>query len=198
MLPRLDTAHRNLRPTAAHGGEAGYALTELLLVAALLVVVLGAVLTFGQTTQQLAPRDSERSHVIQEGQVGLHRMTSELRKAHAVNDRGPYFMDVQVLVNGADTRVRYACDVAHPTESTYRRCLRFVNGATTGELVVDRVLNAADSPPDPVFSYTTDAGGVNVTHVQARIELPARGDLQNGHQHRITYSDGFYPRNIGA
>jgi hypothetical protein len=186
------------RPPSASSGEAGYALTELLLVAALLAVVLGAVLTFGQTTQRLAPRDQERGHVIQEGQVGLHRMTRELRKAHVVNDRGPYFMDVQVLVNGADTRVRYACDVAHPSESTYRRCVRFVNGATTGELVIDRVMNAADSPPDPVFSYTTDAGGVNVTHVQARIELPARGDLKNGHGHRITYSDGFYPRNIGA
>jgi hypothetical protein len=169
-----------------------------MLVAALLAVVLGAILTFGEATQRLAPRDHERSHVIHEGQVGLHRMTRELRKAHAVNDRGPYFMDVQVLVNGADARVLYQCDLPHPTEPTYRRCLRFVNGATLGEVVIDRVLNPTDSPADPVFSYTVDPSGVNVTHVEARIELPARGDLKNGHGHRITYSDGFYPRNIGA
>jgi hypothetical protein len=177
--------------------ESGYALIELMVVATLLVVVLGAVLVFGETTQRLMPKDQERSHVIQESQVGLHRMTRELRKAHVVNSRGSYFLDVQVLVNGADTRVRYECDRPHPSESGYRRCLRFVNGGSTGELIVDRVLNAADSPPDPVFSYTTDAGG-NVTHVEARIELPARGDLKSGHGHRITYTDGFYPRNVGV
>jgi hypothetical protein len=198
LLSRDDNTRRADRLPSESSGEAGYSLIELMLVSSLLVVVLGAVLTFGQTTQRLAPRDHERSHVIREGQIGLHRMTRELRKAHVVNARGPYFMDVQLLVNGVDTRVRYQCDVAHPTETPYRRCLRFVNGGTTGELVIDRVLNPSDSPADPVFSYTTDIGGVNVTHVEARIELPARGDLQNGHGHRITYSDGFYPRNIGA
>ncbi len=160
-------------------------------------MVLGAVLSFGEVTQRLAPRDQERSHVIREAQVGLHRMTRELRQAHLVNDRGPYFIDVQVRVNGVDTRVRYECDRPHPVEPAYRRCLRFVNGGATGELVVDRVLNAADMPPDPVFSYTTDAGG-NVAHVEARVELPARGDLKLGHGHRITYADGFYPRNLGV
>jgi hypothetical protein len=177
--------------------ESGYALVELLLVASLLVVVLSAVLLFGEATQRIAPRDQERSHVIQEAQVGLHRMTQELRKAHLVNDRGSYFMDVQVRLGGVDTRVRYECDQPHPVEPAYRRCLRFVNGGAAGELVVDRVLNAADVPPDPVFIYTTDGGG-NVAHVQARVELPARGDLKTGHGHRITYADGFYPRNLGV
>lgn len=168
-----------------------------MLVASLLAVVLSAVLLFGEATQRLAPRDQERTHVIREAQVGLHRMTTELRKAHLVNARGSYFMDVQVRLEGVDTRVRYECDTPHPVEPGYRRCLRFVNGGATGELVVDRVLNAADVPPDPVFTYTTDGGG-NVAYVEARVELPARGDLKSGHGHRITYADGFYPRNLGV
>jgi prepilin-type N-terminal cleavage/methylation domain-containing protein len=182
---------------AAAGRESGHTLVELLVVVALLSVVLAAVLSLGEATQRIAPKEQERALVIREGQIGLHSMTKDLRRAHVVNSRGPFHMDVNVVLGGANTRIRYECDRPHPRESTYRRCLRYVNGAATGQLVIDRVLNAADSPPDPVFTYTTDASG-KVTHVEARIELPARGDLKRGYEHRITFTDGFLPRNLGA
>ena len=58
----LDNAHREKRPPAARRGEAGYALTELLLVSSLLAIVLGAILALGETTQRITPRDTERAH----------------------------------------------------------------------------------------------------------------------------------------
>ena len=61
--------------------EAGFALTELMLVAALLSVVVGAILLFLETAVKVAPEYQERGHVVQEGRVGLEQMTRELRQA---------------------------------------------------------------------------------------------------------------------
>lgn len=169
---------------------------------ATLSFVLAALLSFGETTARLVPRDLERAHVIDEARVGVHRMTRELRNAHLVNEAGAYRIDVDVLVQGASARVRYQCDEPHPTETTYRRCYRFVvaaDGSTgAGQLVVDRILSlGGSSPTAPVFSHVTNASG-KVTYVEVRIEVPARGDLRAGHGHRIALHDGFYMRNVDA
>ena len=76
------------------GEEAGYSLIELMIVASMMVVVLGAVLSLGDAAQRSTPKDLERAHAIRDTQVGLHRMTRELRQAHAarlqlgLRDRG--------------------------------------------------------------------------------------------------------------
>jgi competence protein ComGC len=178
---------------AAPSRESGFALIEQLVVVAVLGVVVAAILSLGETTQRIAPKDSERAFVIRETQVGLHRMTKELRQSHALVSTGTHEMDVRVLVGGTEQRVRYNCSQPHPTEPDYRRCLRYVGTSTTGEVVIDRVLAAAG----PVFSYVTNAQGA-ITYVEASVEVPARGDLRVGHRHRVALHDGFWMRNFDA
>jgi hypothetical protein len=185
VLPRGDNRQAaNPRP-----GEGGYALVELLVVASLLVVVLGAILALGETTQRIAPKESERAHVIRESQVGLHRMTRELRHAFQAPTVSGSTMQADVLVaNGATRTVRYDCDEAHPTDAAYTRCLRQVlSGGTwsAGEVVIDQVLNGT-----AVFSLTPP------DYVGATVEVAARGGLKDGHDHRIILQDGFYMRNL--
>jgi hypothetical protein len=169
VLPPFQTAHRDARPAARIHGEGGYALTELLLVASLLAVVLGAILALGETTQRIAPKETERAHVIREAQVGLHRMTRELRHAYQAPTVTGASMQAHVLATSGATRtVRYDCSQAHPTDPAYTRCLRQVLSGTTwsaGEVVIDRVLNGS-----AVFSLTPP------DYVGARVEVAARGD----------------------
>jgi hypothetical protein len=188
-----------LRPLAS---EDGHGLIEVLLVVALVPVVLGAVLLFGETTFRLAPRDHEQALVARETQVGIHRMTRELRAAHEVHTATASTIDVNVLVRGTNTRVRYDCAIPHPGEATYRRCVRYVVAADSttgpGDVVVDRVLSlGGSSPTSPVFTYETNAVG-QVSYVRVRVEVPARGDLKVGHRHRIALHDGFFLRNTDA
>jgi prepilin-type N-terminal cleavage/methylation domain-containing protein len=179
----------NTQAADARSGERGYSLIELMVVAALLAVVLGAILTLAEATQRIAPQETERAHVIREAQVGLDRMTRELRQAYAAPAVSGSTVEASVLGRGGATRtVRYDCDEAHPTESGYTRCLRQVlTGGTwsTGEVVIDRVLNGTSvftaTPPD---------------YVRAAVEVAARGDRKTGYTHRVILDDGFYMRNL--
>ena len=185
----------NRQAAKPRSGEAGYGLVELLVVASLLVVVLGAILALGETTQRIAPKESERAHVIREAQVGLHRMTRELRHAYQAPPTVPAptvtgsTMEASVLAeNGATRTVRYDCDEAHPTDPAYTRCLRQVlSGGTwsAGEVVIDHVLNGT-----AVFSLTPP------DYVGATVEVAARGGLKDGHDHRVILQDGVYMRNL--
>jgi prepilin-type N-terminal cleavage/methylation domain-containing protein len=172
--------------------ERGFALVELLIVCALLGVVLSAILLFADTAQQVTPREQERSMAIQEAQTGIFRMTRELRQAHQVNVSQPLIIDVNYAQSGVNRQVRYECDEAHPTEATYRRCVRMEAGRPN-EVVVDRVLNTTS-----VFTYTTNTGGA-INHVRVAIDVPARGERPlnaNSYGHRISLYDGFYLRNL--
>jgi type II secretory pathway pseudopilin PulG len=194
VLQPLENAQRDQRPADARGGEAGYALTELLVVMSLLAIVLGAVLAFGETAQRIGPRESERAHVIHEAQVGLHRMTRELRHAYEdVTVSGPRIQADVLMASGSRT-VSYECDRPHPTDSAYTRCLRFLGSSAEGEVVVDRVLNGTS-----VFeAHNLDAasGDTRLDYVRAVVEVAARGDLKNGYGNRIVLDDGFYMRNL--
>jgi hypothetical protein len=180
LLP-LENAQRDKRPPGVRGGEAGYALTELLVVASLLVIVLGAILMLGDTSQRVAPKETERANVIREAQVGLHRMTRELRHAYEDVAVTGSTMAADVL---AQDGVSYDCSRPHPTNSDYTRCVRYVNGVA-GDVVVDRVLNG-----DAVFTLTPP------DYVRAVVEVSAAGDLRHGYDHRILLEDGFYMRNL--
>jgi hypothetical protein len=175
-------------------GEAGYGLIELMMVSTLLIIVLGAILALGETTQRIAPKESERAHVIREAQVGLHRMTRELRHAYQAPTVTGSTMQATVLVAGGTPRtVRYDCDEVHPTDSAYTRCLRHVLSGSTwtgGEVVIDRVLNGT-----AVFSLPTPP---TPDYVGATVEVAARGDLKDGYDHRVILEDGIYMRNLSG
>jgi Tfp pilus assembly protein PilX len=172
-------------------GEAGYGLVEVLVVASLLIVVLGAILALGEATQRMAPKESERAHVIREAQVGLDRMTRELRHAsQAPTVTGSTIEATVLAANGVPRTVRYDCDEAHPSDTAYTRCLRQVLSGSTwtgGEVVIDRVLNGAT-----VFSLTPP------DYVGATVEVAARGNLNDGYDHRVILEDGIYMRNLSG
>jgi hypothetical protein len=204
VLPTLDTAHRDLRP-AAGSGEAGYALTELLLVASLLVIVLGAILMLGEASQRIAPRETERALVIRDAQVGMHRMTRELREAHSVvspaaGASGAVFDAWVPTTGGAQRRVSYECNGTHPTEpATFTRCIRYdVSAAgvkSNPQVVVEWVLNGQAASTLPVFvrgsAPTTD-------YVKTTVEVAARGERKTGYSSKVLLEDGFYMRNLDA
>jgi type II secretory pathway pseudopilin PulG len=198
--PPLEHAQRDQRPSRNRGGEAGYALTELLVVTSLLAIVLGAILTLGETSQRIAPRESERAQVIRESQTGMDRMTRELRETHNLVSQSASKVDAWVpVLGGGQRRVAYECDIAHPTVTGWTRCMRYDVAAdgtkSNGQVIVDRVLNGAADSTLPVFlrgsAPTTD-------YVKTTVEVAARGDLQNGYGHRILLEDGFYMRNLDA
>jgi hypothetical protein len=205
----LDNAHREKRPTAARRGEAGYALTELLLVSSLLVIVLGAILMLGEASQRIAPRETERAMVIRDAQVGMDRMTRELREAHNVVSPAAgtsaavfdaWVPTTDPLVPTGQRRVSYECNVAHPTEpAPFTRCVRYdVSAAgvkSNPQVVVDWVLNGNAGSTLPVFvrgsAPTTD-------YVKATVEVAARGERKTGYSSKVLLEDGFYMRNLDA
>jgi hypothetical protein len=204
VLPELDTAHRDLRPTAPDRGEAGYALTELLLVSSLLVIVLGAVLMLGEASQRIAPRETERAIVIRDAQVGMHRMTRELREAHnvvspAAGASAAIFDAWVPTTAGGQRRVSYECNTAHPTDAAYTRCVRYdVSAAgvkSNGQVVVDRVLNGAAGSTLPVF---VRGSAPSTDYVKTTVEVASRGDRKTGYSNKTLLEDGFYMRNLDA
>lgn len=200
----VDNAHREKRPPAARRGEAGYALTELLLVSSLLVIVLGAVLMLGEASQRIAPKETERAIVIRDAQVGMDRMTRELREAHNVVSpaagTSAAVFDAWVPTTSGERRVSYECNSTHPTEpATYTRCIRYDVAAdgtkSNPQVVVDWVLNGKADSTLPVFvrgsAPTTD-------YVKTTVEVASRGDRKTGYASKILLEDGFYMRNLDA
>jgi hypothetical protein len=191
VLQPLENPQRDQRPQTARRGEAGYALTELLVVSSLLVVVLGAILMLGEASQSVAPKETERAQVIREAQVGLHRMTRELRHAYVAPTVTGSQIDATIADNsGAAMHVRYDCNASSPSDAAYTACRRYVvsgGNATGGEVVIDRVLNGTT-----VFTLT----GTN--YVRALVEVAARGDLKDGYDHKVALDDGFYLRNVSG
>ena len=174
--------------------EAGYSLIELLIVASMMVVVLGAVLALGDVAQRSAPKDLERAHAIRDAQVGLGRMTRELRQSHSLVAYSAYSIEVKAWVGGQERQITYNCSAAQPGEAGLNRCLRTEVGSGASIPVISRILNGPAGTPSPVFTYTTNAAG-QVTYVKATVEAATKGNLRQGFTHRVALHDGFYMRN---
>ena len=198
MYPAADHTRTALQPPSDRSGEAGYSLIELLTTISILAVILGAVLALADVTQRIAPRDSARAEAIRETQVGLHAMTRQLRQAYELHMNDANNIEVSYLQNGTLRQVRYECDQPHPTETAYNRCVRYdvVGGnAPGGTVVIDRVMNGPAGGGAGVFTYELNPGG-NVTYATASVEVPAKSDRRQGHEHKVAFYDGFYMRNL--
>src|SRR3954470_18706914 len=176
--------------------EAGWTLVELMITAGLLAVVLTAILSLLDTTNKLAPVDQERAHDLRETQVGVYRMTRELRQGHSLVQTGPYVVEAHVYAGGADHDVVYDCSGASSAPD-YGQCIRYEKtGGSPGPStpVVDGLLNKPGSGLVPVFTYTQHGG--KTTYGNVRVEVSAKGTKRNGYSHRIVFQDGFYLRNL--
>ena len=174
-------------------GEAGFALTELIVVMALLTVVLGAILSVVEHTTRISSEDQERAHAIRDVQVELDGVVREARQAFRVNPSTATRLDVSVHRAGQTRRVVFDCSVAHPTLPDTRRCVRqeVLAGGTLSpaRTAVDRIRNTT------VFTYTPATGATD--HVGVAVEVPASGERREGRRHLIRLHDGFAVRNRG-
>lgn len=181
-------------------------LAEVLVSIVVFLLVTGAILSMVDTAAELAPKETERALAVREAQVGLERMSRELRQAYSVRGTTPSSMDVLVTVGTQNRHLIYDCGVAHPDDPSnpydheYRRCVRWEADvgdpdiqSQPGRVVIDRVLNAT-AAEGHVFDFSPSA--LSPTYVTARIEVPARGERIYGFPHRIVLSDGFYMRNL--
>ena len=173
--------------------ERGFTLVEQLVVSAGLVVILGAILGLADVASKTGPVERERVHAIQEAQVGLDKMTRELRRAHAITIE-PFKATADIMLNGSPVTVVYDCTVA---VNGLRTCDRQQAGQTT-QTVIARVANATSRP---VFTaqVRNDASGIPwTTYVRTIVEVPGRGERTTGANARIVLDDGFYLRNVDA
>jgi hypothetical protein len=177
--------------------EDGFTLTEQLVVAAGMTVILMAILGLSDVAVKQAPQDRERVHAVREAQVALDRMTRELRTAHAITIES-FKATASIYRGGSTITVTYDCSGA--AVNGLRKCLRNQTGggAPSSTTAIDRVANANSRP---VFTATTraDAAGVQWTrYVRVILEVPMKGELKAGSSKRVVLDDGFYLRNVDA
>lgn len=183
--------------------ERGFTLIEQLICAMGLVLIVGAIAGMTEVTQRMAPSDNERSHALRDAQVGMDRMTRELR--HAYSFGGAIAQNkivANVALRGRTYQVTYDCTVGHPQGGGLTRCVR-IEGTNT-QVVVDKVINAGLSDnARRIFRVDPPRDGTTF-YVRTRLEVPAGGERKlgngkNGSQtHRVTLEDGIYFRNIHA
>jgi hypothetical protein len=140
----------------AQTGESGFTLVELLVAAALSIVVLAATLTLFETLQRNSAGVLTRAATVQAAQAGLREMDSELRQAYqiefptsSVTSIVPAtgsgnsttctasagvepcnVVDVLVRLSGTDYEMRFDCTIASPTIPADRSCWRYICSAS--------------------------------------------------------------------
>lgn len=169
-------------------------LVEMIISLATFSFVMVAILGLLETTAAQQPRDQERADALREAQVGLQRMTRELRQGYKVLDADSKSMYVRLTSQGEDKHVKYDCGVADPDTAGYTRCVRWealvgqaLPTEQPGEVVIDRSLS------EVLFSYSP--GPLNPNYVQVHISVPQKGELANGYDSNFVLEDGFYLRN---
>jgi len=90
--------------------EAGMTLVELLVVAVLLTVVLGATLSPFEFAQRQTPKNVEYAAAISEASTGLQRMIREIRQAYRINSTSSNSVDFNAVINSSDHNIRYECN----------------------------------------------------------------------------------------
>ncbi len=157
----------------------------------LLAIVLSAALTLLERTWALEPADQEWNHAVRESQVGLYRMTRELRQGTNISMSSAYVIsaDVKEGSPAATQHVLYQCDQSSTCtrKSTTAPAAAPTTGAG-GVPVINNVKNQALSLP--VFTQPS------TNYFQVAIKVPSQGKLKTtGSFHTITFSDGFFARN---
>jgi Tfp pilus assembly protein PilV len=178
--------------------ESGFTLVELLVSSSLLVVILGAVLALLATTNKVQARDQERTHAVRDTQVGIYRMTRELRQAYSIVSSSGYTIRAHVWEQGVDHDVTFDCSGTSSAGPPYGQCVRFETGSSgqgPSTVVIDRLLNSSSSGKPPVFSFVANGSG-RTTYATVHLETPAKGARADGYLYTVVYDDGFYMRNL--
>ena len=197
------------RWNALRSDERGFTLVELLIAGAMLVVVVGATLDLLTSTNDVTAKDQQRPAAIAEAQVGLARMTRELRQATHVFAVGGApiaafpasgsSIEVQKTIGGVTMRVLYDCGV-QPAGTADFACVRSGSSiltaplsSTGGERILPHVLNGTvRDPGDPVFTLSA------ADFVAVRVVVPESGGASNGFTSSLALAGGVFMPNLGS
>lgn len=157
-----------LNARANPGAQDGFTLVELLVAAALMLVVAGGAMGMLTTLAHTEAGTAQRSDTVMQAQVSVERLTRELHQAAAFNFLTSQIVDVNTWVRsggGSATlvRIRYDC-------SENIRCRRYegpVGGAlpTTYTTFAQGLRNIDVFTPQPDF--------LNPTSVDVRMSITA-------------------------
>jgi hypothetical protein len=176
--------------------ESGYSLVEMIAVSLGMVVILMAILGLADVANKIAPTERERVHAMRDAEVGMKKMTRELRTAHDI-DVSSWAVTASILKSGSTIEVTYDCS---DVEDGLRTCTRTQTGGSGAgtTTAVERLANASSRP---VFTATTRTDGTGpawTPYVKVLLEVPARGERSVGAASRVVLEDGVYLRNVDA
>jgi len=176
--------------------QSGFTTVELVTAAAILAVVLGAVLSLLDTTGAMAPHDQERAHAVREAQVGMHRMTRELRAATLLETTNPYYLAARVRQGGSEIRVAYDCS-GSASNPAWGQCVRTLvpPGGGQPSVLVKAFTNKSGSGGTPVFTYTTGDGG-QISYVNVHVDSVVTDQATGRYRYRVPLTSGVYLRNL--
>ena len=182
------------------GCEGGFTLIEVIVVAALLAVVTGVLMSPLVIASKQQTKDSNYAFAQQQARTALEAMVAQVRQANAINtpDSNTNSIDMNVTLNGATYRVFYECDIVQPGAS-YHECVRLqaavgasLPSISTGTVVARNLLNGTAT--DTVFSL--GPSGPAPYYMTATLKVPASGGANSGLTHLIVFSDGALMRNM--
>lgn len=150
-------------------------LIELLVASAVLLVVLGVVMTVLVATSRTQARDQSYAQEVQTSQTALSRLIHDLREAQAPVTVGPGTIQFSLGIGGTTWNVKYDCTAPDTLGGSYRRCAR-------------TQAQAPNTPP----AYGSTAGSSDLQHVWNN---PANtSDLGSGDDYSaFCKSDGSAP-----
>jgi prepilin-type N-terminal cleavage/methylation domain-containing protein len=190
--------------------QSGFTLVEMIVAAALGLIVTSATFSALEVAQSTQSRDAEWALVLQEGRTGLARMVSELRQAYSIRSDSLFGIDFYAAIGGKDYEINYNCEEKQ-SGTEFKQCVRKsaeVGSAlpAKGTPIIKYVLNgtSADRPggqEDPVFvEYTPSSVAPDLITVKA--VLPSSGTLKlagaKAHEHQIVLENGAYIRNTAV
>lgn len=195
--------------------ERGYTLIEMIVAAALSVIVFSAVLSALESSQHTQARDSEWAAVVQEGRVGLARMVREMRQAYSVQEDSHSKIVFYATIGGKSWEISYNCET--PESATkYYECVRqaaefkekkppsseeLTKAGTTAivKYVVNGKAAECEKTKECVYQeYTPNAIAPDL--VTVKVVMPAAGTLKladaAAYSHNIVLENGAYIRDM--
>ena len=182
-------------------GEAGFTLPELLITIAMLSGIMAALAGIFTSSGPVAGREQSRALGIMDAQVGLARMTRDLRQAQTINSATSTAVDFNATIGGVTQRILYDCSTYEPG-TTYKRCVKATSSnltvapsASAGAPTIVRLLNGSS----PVFAYTPNASAP--TYVSVHVVVPRDGGYEEqgvGYENNISFDGGVYLPNRGT
>ncbi len=211
MFERASSLLARARASRLRSDQRGQSLIEVLVAAALSVLVLGTIGTLLVTSQRQAQKNANYDIAQASAQAELDKMVGQIRDALDIVSWGPNSVDMDVDVGSTEYQVYYECDVS--AGNGWNKCVRLQTtvGATlpalsTAATVIPFLTNGTSA--QPVFSWTNEAtapGATNTTpnlapdYVTATVDVPASDGVTVSRlsiNRTIVFTDGALIRNL--